>query len=234
MNDQQSTGNGAFSLQPSAFGLYIGLISGTSMDGIDAALIEIGDEKIYTIATRFVSFDDDLVTDLDDVVSSTHGASLDDLGQLDTRIGQSFATAALDLIDQAGIKSDDVRAIGSHGQTIRHRPDLAYPFTVGAVDEDSEPSAFRDDGTDRGFYGCGPRPRKDNGGVGPVVRHDVHDAAANALYDLTEVGLPGTDVRHHHRHLDGVGRCGRAGVKQDLAFDVLRHLVTRGKLGRSP
>ncbi len=130
MNDQQSTGNGAFSLQPSAFGLYIGLISGTSMDGIDAALIEIGDEKIYTIATRFVSFDDDLVTDLDDVVSSTDGASLDDLGQLDTRIGQSFATAALDLIDQAGIKSDDVRAIGSHGQTIRHRPDLAYPFTM--------------------------------------------------------------------------------------------------------
>ncbi len=100
------------------------------MDGIDAALIEIGDERIHTLATRSVAFDDDLVTKLDALVSNTQGASLDDLGQLDTRVGQSFAAAALELIDQADIKSDDVRAIGSHGQTIRHRPDLAYPFTM--------------------------------------------------------------------------------------------------------
>ena len=130
MNSQQSTGNGPFSLQPSAFGRYVGLISGTSMDGIDAALIEIGDARIHTLATRFVSFDNELVTELDALVNSTHGVSLDDLGQLDTRIGQGFAAAALELIDQAGIKSNEVRAIGSHGQTIRHRPGVAHPFTM--------------------------------------------------------------------------------------------------------
>ncbi len=118
------------SLQPQATGLYVGLISGTSMDGIDAALIEISEDRIHTVATRFIPFEDDVVVRLDALVCRTHGVSLDELGQLDTRIGQNFAAAALELIDQAGVRSDNVRAIGSHGQTIRHRPDLAYPFTT--------------------------------------------------------------------------------------------------------
>ena len=118
------------SLQPQATGLYVGLISGTSMDGIDAALIEISEDRIHTVATRFVPFEDDVVVRLDALVCRTHGVSLDELGQLDTRIGQNFAAAVLELIDQAGVRSDNVRAIGSHGQTIRHRPDLAYPFTT--------------------------------------------------------------------------------------------------------
>lgn len=130
MNSQQSTGNGPFSLRPSAFGLYVGLISGTSMDGIDAALVEIGNDGIHTIATKCVPIDEVLAANLEILIGSPNGVSLDDLGQLDRRIGQSFAVAALDLIDHASVKSQDILAIGSHGQTIRHRPDLAHPFTM--------------------------------------------------------------------------------------------------------
>src|SRR5690606_23565370 len=55
---------------------------------------------------------------------------LDSLGRLDTALGACFADAALDLLRQADIAPAEVRAIGSHGQTVRHRPDGALPFTL--------------------------------------------------------------------------------------------------------
>src|SRR5690606_314294 len=55
-------------------------------------------------------------------------ASLDELGHLDVQAGHAFADAALRLIDEAGIARGDVRAIGSHGQTVRHRRGGPHPF----------------------------------------------------------------------------------------------------------
>jgi anhydro-N-acetylmuramic acid kinase len=52
------------------------------------------------------------------------------MGRLDSEIGELFAAAANALLRQSGLKSDDIRAIGSHGQTIRHRPSPPQPFTL--------------------------------------------------------------------------------------------------------
>lgn len=55
---------------------------------------------------------------------------VDAFGRLDVQIGHCFADAALQLLAQSGIAAQEVRAIGSHGQTLRHRPTGDYPFTL--------------------------------------------------------------------------------------------------------
>jgi len=111
--------------------LYLGLMSGTSADGIDAALVQFPESG----GCRFV---DGLTAEWEPslrerLVALGEGAelgSLDELGDLDARIGTTFADAAVALLAQAGIVAAAVRAIGSHGQTVRHRPRAARPFTL--------------------------------------------------------------------------------------------------------
>src|SRR6202012_2806418 len=50
-------------------------------------------------------------------------------GQIDVELGKAFARASLALMKSAGIGASQITAIGSHGQTLRHRPDLSAPFT---------------------------------------------------------------------------------------------------------
>lgn len=56
--------------------------------------------------------------------------SLDAVGTLDTHLGQAFADAANALIDESRVDRARIRAIGSHGQTLRHRPSGAFPFSL--------------------------------------------------------------------------------------------------------
>ena len=110
--------------------LFLGLMSGTSADGIDAALVQFPVEG----GCRFVhghTFDWQVRT-RDALVALGQGAepaSLDALGQLDAEVGIAFAAAANGLLERAGIARAQVRAIGSHGQTIRHRPTASPAFT---------------------------------------------------------------------------------------------------------
>ena len=116
--------------------LYLGLISGTSADGIDAALVRFHDDThCELIRGRTYTWPDTLRARLIALGQGAAVDSLDEIGTLDVRIGEHFAAAALRLIEEAGIQPADVRAIGSHGQTVRHRPagaafDGAYPFTM--------------------------------------------------------------------------------------------------------
>ena len=110
-------------------GLYLGLISGTSVDGIDAALVEFADSPILHFARTYpmpVALAQAVLT-----LSQAHGnASLDSVGQLDTRLGEIFADTARGLLADSNTPSNLVRAIGSHGQTLRHRPSGDAPFTM--------------------------------------------------------------------------------------------------------
>ncbi len=110
--------------------LYAGLISGTSMDGVEAVLLEIEADRFAILGTLHVDYPPALALRLKRVVASPQGCDLDELGALDAEVGEAFADAALKLLDTTGIKAAQVRAIGSHGQTVLHRPLASLPFTL--------------------------------------------------------------------------------------------------------
>lgn len=104
--------------------LVIGLMSGTSLDGIDAALVEFDDAADAQPDWRLVAFSEvPLSTQQREEVHSAivHGNSAA-LCRIHADLGEWFAAAALKVCAEAGVKPADVRVIGSHGQTIWHEP----------------------------------------------------------------------------------------------------------------
>jgi anhydro-N-acetylmuramic acid kinase len=113
--------------------LYLGLISGTSADGIEAALVELDDaDRHYCTLLHGATYTWDPVLRAHLLALGQGGdcTSLDELGALDAQVAIAFADAALALLSEAGIPPARVRAIGSHGQTVRHRPGAPIPFTM--------------------------------------------------------------------------------------------------------
>jgi len=121
-------------MQPAdADGLFLGLMSGTSADGIDAVLVAFDDATpvhATLVHAMTLPWADDLRAHLVALGQGGDLDSLDTFGVLDTRVGEAFADAALTLLREADVDRARVHAIGSHGQTIRHRPALAHPFTL--------------------------------------------------------------------------------------------------------
>jgi len=109
--------------------LYLGLISGTSMDAIDAALVDFEVVPPAVLAVSATEMDPALKRRIVALVDHPDRVALDEIGQLDVEVGRAFAHAALDLLRDAGIDPARVAAIGSHGQTLRHRTDVGTPFT---------------------------------------------------------------------------------------------------------
>jgi len=109
--------------------LYIGLMSGTSMDGIDAALVDVANHTLIAGVTR--PYSDDLRRHLS-VVLAGERLLPSELSQLNTRIGREFAAAVHQVFDhvQGAITVADVAAIGSHGQTICHDAFAEIPYTM--------------------------------------------------------------------------------------------------------
>ena len=108
---------------------YIGLISGTSMDGVDAALVKFGDRTVSVDRAATYPYPEELRGWLFTIARYPAHATIDDVGALHHWTGECFRDAAKSLLDEAGVHAAAVRAIGSHGQTIRHRPDADHPFT---------------------------------------------------------------------------------------------------------
>lgn len=109
--------------------LYLGLISGTSADGIDAALVYFA-PKLQLLHARTYPYPDALRTEVLERSQREAMLTLDAVGALDTRLGRAFADAAQWLIDETGVAREQIAAIGSHGQTLRHRPDGDAPYTL--------------------------------------------------------------------------------------------------------
>lgn len=110
--------------------LYIGLMSGTSMDGIDAALVEFSQNNIKLLASHNQEIPESLILKLKPLSLNTPEASIDMLGEADSELGLVFATAVTALLEKTGFSAEEIIAIGSHGQTIRHRPDLKHNFSL--------------------------------------------------------------------------------------------------------
>lgn len=100
--------------------LYIGLMSGTSADAIDAVLVDL--QANPTLLGHHSLILPSLVQQKIHALSLPDANEIDRMGSLDAELGQLFAQASCDLMNKARVTACDVIAIGSHGQTIRHRP----------------------------------------------------------------------------------------------------------------
>jgi anhydro-N-acetylmuramic acid kinase len=97
----------------------VGIMSGTSADGINVAVIREASAGLIYFCER------PMPQELREPILRLAEPGLDEidsLGALDRALGQAFADAAMYAIHEAGVAPDDIIAIGSHGQTIRHRP----------------------------------------------------------------------------------------------------------------
>lgn len=118
-------------LIPDAPNLYLGLISGTSADGIDAALVCFdGAASPAFVFGRTYPWNPALRAQLVELGQRGAVLTLDAVAELDVRIGRAFADAALQALADSGTAAADVSAIGSHGQTLRHRPWGEFPYTL--------------------------------------------------------------------------------------------------------
>lgn len=109
---------------------FIGLMSGTSMDAIDTAIVRIGKEGIHCLGTRAHPIPDGLGRAMRSIAHPDWRGGLDELARLDALLGIELGTATMELLRQEGMTPLDIRAIGSHGQTILHRPGDSPPTTL--------------------------------------------------------------------------------------------------------
>lgn len=120
--------------------LYIGLMSGTSADGIDAALVHYQDtgpaaSRCTLLRGQTTPWKTAVRERLVALGQGGEARSIEEIGTLDVQIAEAFAEAAVTLLDHTRTPAGAVRAIGSHGQTVRHRPagalhDGLHPFTM--------------------------------------------------------------------------------------------------------
>ena len=102
--------------------LVVGLISGTSADGVDAALVKVIGEKpkrVETLAFATLPYPTEIRKA---VLEVSHNGDIETLCWLNFALGELFAEAALKVIEIAGVDRKRVQLIGSHGQTVRHLP----------------------------------------------------------------------------------------------------------------
>lgn len=121
---------------------YIGLISGTSMDGIDAVIAEISDiAKINANGVKTLDFDtiewsEELIQELKELCQPGPN-EVNRMAIADRKVAASFAQACNELLKRNKLSHKDIKLIGSHGQTIRHHPDGEYGFSVQIGDGNS-------------------------------------------------------------------------------------------------
>ncbi|MBS0288477.1 MAG: anhydro-N-acetylmuramic acid kinase [Proteobacteria bacterium] len=112
--------------------LYIGLMSGTSMDGIDAVLVAFdnSNHQVRLIASHLQEIPQTLKQETLDITLGESDANFKKVAALDIQFGQLFAQSVAFILQKAQIKKENVTAIGSHGQTLWHHPYPPFPYTV--------------------------------------------------------------------------------------------------------
>ncbi|WP_076420155.1 anhydro-N-acetylmuramic acid kinase [Colwellia sp. UCD-KL20] len=113
--------------------LYIGIMSGTSADGIDLALVDFSTGKPDLIASYYQAYDETIYQKITELYQPNTN-EIDKAFTLDVLLAKQFSQAIEQFIAQEKIDINTIAAIGNHGQTIRHRPnitsEIATPFTL--------------------------------------------------------------------------------------------------------
>jgi anhydro-N-acetylmuramic acid kinase len=109
--------------------LAVGLMSGTSLDGVDAALVDFSDRQPVVCATHFAPFDRALRAEL--LALQTSGTNEIERAALAANgLVRAYAGGVEAVLRKSGIPADDIQAIGAHGQTVRHRPEIGFTIQL--------------------------------------------------------------------------------------------------------
>lgn len=112
---------------------FIGLMSGTSLDGVDAILAQLTPTP-HLVATHFLPYDNALKQQ---ILTLQHPSDneLENATILGNALAKLYAKTVLELVENSGVPANNIRAIGCHGQTIRHQPkmngDIGFSLQVG-------------------------------------------------------------------------------------------------------
>ena len=109
--------------------LYIGLMSGTSIDGIDGVLVDFENEKGNILASTATDYDKETKELLHSLCSSSDD-EIEKAGAARVKLATFEADTVNNLLKKARISPKDVIAVGSHGQTIRHRPEKGFSIQL--------------------------------------------------------------------------------------------------------
>jgi len=111
-------------------GLYAGLMSGTSLDGVDAVLADFSATRPRLLANIHLAFEPDLRREL--LALNAPGSNeIERAALAGNALARAYAAAVSALLVKAGMGPKDIDAIGCHGQTVRHRPDAGYTVQIG-------------------------------------------------------------------------------------------------------
>lgn len=108
---------------------YIGIMSGTSLDGIDIVLCAIDAKGIVCEASESYALDNNIKGATLNLIGNPC-IRIEQVGELDYQIAEAYAMAVNHFLARQGLSASDIRAIGSHGQTVWHQPNGNYPFTM--------------------------------------------------------------------------------------------------------
>jgi len=115
--------------------LYIGIMSGTSADGIDLALVDLSSGTAQLIASDYQPYGETLHEEITRLYCPSNN-EIDRAFSLDKKLAKLFSSAVLSFLAKEKLTTEDIIAIGNHGQTIRHRPtssnsnEISHPFTL--------------------------------------------------------------------------------------------------------
>jgi anhydro-N-acetylmuramic acid kinase len=106
------------------------LISGTSRDGVDAALVDLHDQRTDLLHAFCRPYPPAIRADLDRMIEAGRAPEPGKAAALDELLGRFFARCAIELAEEAGVERRDIRAIGCHGQTVWHEPGGERPLSI--------------------------------------------------------------------------------------------------------
>lgn len=110
-------------------GIYIGIMSGTSLDGIDVVAADFNEKSITLLHQAMYPFPSSLK---DKLIALSEGMliSLEEIGSIDHFLGITYANAVQQFLSETSLSATDIVAIGCHGQTVFHQPTGPMPFTM--------------------------------------------------------------------------------------------------------
>jgi anhydro-N-acetylmuramic acid kinase len=108
---------------------YIGLMSGTSLDGVDIVVVDFSQETPRVIHSATWPYEADLKQRICQITVNPT-TSIDEFCQLDVELGQNYADVVNRTLDSISVAKSSILAVGNHGQTIRHGPDRALPYSL--------------------------------------------------------------------------------------------------------